>query len=142
MMHQAILLCILGITSATLVQDCGSVGTIVSSEIEDCDLPPCLVTRPNNYDVNITFTPGNEVNKLRTEIDAYIGGVHFPWPGPGGCDLIVDGSCPLHTNEQYKYHATMPVLAEYPALSAVVTWMVIDQDDRHQVCVAFPITIV
>lgn len=65
-----------------------------------------------------TRITGNEVNELRTEIDAYIGGVHFPWPGPGGCNLIVDGSCPLHTNEQYKYHAAMPVLAEYPAVSA------------------------
>lgn len=36
----------------------GSAGTIVSAEIEDCELPPCVITRPNNKDVNITFTPG------------------------------------------------------------------------------------
>ncbi|XP_042883501.1 NPC intracellular cholesterol transporter 2-like [Penaeus japonicus] len=143
MMHQAILLSVLlGLTSATFVQDCGSAGTIVSAEIEDCELPPCVITRPNNKDVNITFTPGNEVTDLKTKIDAFIGGVHFPWPGPGGCELIVEGSCPLQVGEQYKYHAAMPVLAEYPSLSAVVTWKLVDQDDRDQVCIAFPIDIV
>lgn len=74
---------------------------------------------PNSCGSATCVPPGNEVTDLKTKIDAFIGGVHFPWPGPGGCELIVEGSCPLQVGEQYKYHAAMPVLAEYPSVSAI-----------------------
>lgn len=47
-------------------------GTIVTVVIEDCELPPCLVTRPNNYDVNITFTPGK--SRMRTFFQCLVDG--------------------------------------------------------------------
>ncbi|XP_042212485.1 NPC intracellular cholesterol transporter 2-like [Homarus americanus] len=136
-----LLLVLLDYVAATLYEDCGSVARIVRVDIEDCILPPCHVTRPDIQDVNITFSPIDVVQKFDATLDARIDGIHFPWPGPGGCKLLVDGECPLEANGTYLYHAVMPVLKEYPALSVYVTWIIRDNQGLNQVCISFPVII-
>ncbi|KAG7174223.1 NPC intracellular cholesterol transporter 2-like 2 [Homarus americanus] len=102
-----------------------SVARIVRVDIEDCILPPCHVTRPDIQDVNITFSPIDVVQKFDATLDARIDGIHFPWPGPGGCKLLVDGECPLEANGTYLYHAVMPVLKEYPAATEFNTLLAV-----------------
>lgn len=68
--------------------------------------------------LQLSFSLVNVVNNFTATIDANIGGIHFPWPGPGGCDLLLEGGkCPLEPGTTYKYHSVMTVLEEYPAVS-------------------------
>ncbi|KAK4305106.1 hypothetical protein Pmani_022982 [Petrolisthes manimaculis] len=127
---------------ATIYQDCGSKAMVSEFSITNCDMPPCLVPRPSTYHVNITFTPESSSQELETIILANIGGSDFPWPGPDGCTLLEGDSCPLVSGKTYKYQAIMPVLAEYPAVSAVVTWKLRDEKGLVHVCTMLPITLI
>ncbi|XP_045582176.1 NPC intracellular cholesterol transporter 2 homolog a [Procambarus clarkii] len=137
-----VVLLLLGSAQATLYQDCGSDAEIQELVVQDCDIPPCVIHRPSSQDLNITFIPAHPANKLDTIINANIGGENFPWPGPSGCPLLVDESCPIEPGHSYKYHAVMPVYAEYPALSVIVTWKVQDENGINHVCLVFPIVLV
>ncbi|KAG7174222.1 NPC intracellular cholesterol transporter 2-like [Homarus americanus] len=141
--HQLILLLtLLGCAAATYFQDCGSDATIDEFVLTDCDIPPCVVHRPSTQDVNITFTPVHEAKTLDTIIIANIGGLDFPWPGPNGCPLLVDDKCPINPEHTYHYHAVMPVEADYPAISAIVTWKLKDENNIVHACLVFPIVLV
>ncbi|KAG0695961.1 NPC intracellular cholesterol transporter 2 [Chionoecetes opilio] len=127
---------------ATLYQDCGSTAEIHDFTLTNCDIPPCVVHRPSNYHVNITFTPTSDATSLDTIIVATILGTDFPWPGPDGCSLLEGDSCPLKAGHKYTYSAPMPVLEEYPAISVVVKWKLRDEKDKVHFCALFPIIIV
>lgn len=62
-------------------------------------------------------TAASDATELNTIIEATIGMDTFPWPGPDGCSLLENDSCPLQSGRKYKYSAFMPVLEEYPAVS-------------------------
>ncbi|XP_050734082.1 NPC intracellular cholesterol transporter 2-like [Eriocheir sinensis] len=132
----------LGGAVATLYQDCGTTAEVHDFTITDCDVPPCVVPRPSIYNVNITFTPASDAIELNTIIEATILGDTFPWPGPDGCPLLENDSCPLQAGRQYKYSAFMPVLEEYPAISVVVSWKLQDENDVIHFCALFPIVLV
>ncbi|XP_045128171.1 NPC intracellular cholesterol transporter 2-like [Portunus trituberculatus] len=132
----------LGAAQATVYQDCGSTADIHEFSLSYCEVPPCIVHRPSNYDVNITFTPTSAASELETIIIATISGVDFPWPGPEGCSQLENDVCPLQIGHKYKYSAFMPVLVEYPAISVVVQWKLKDENDVIHFCAMFPITIV
>ncbi|XP_068237801.1 NPC intracellular cholesterol transporter 2-like [Palaemon carinicauda] len=125
---------LLGGAFATLYQDCGSEDEIIDFEMVDCDAPPCIVRRPTTQYINITFRAETDAESLTTTIDAKIGGQSFPFPGPGGCELLESGECPLKAGNEYFYSAKMPVLAEYPAVLAYVTWKLLDENERVRFC--------
>ncbi|KAK7074550.1 hypothetical protein SK128_008897 [Halocaridina rubra] len=140
--HLLLLLFVGGCVKATHVLDCGSVSPSTVVMIEDCDEPPCIISRPDNKDVNITFVAANDATDFETNIKATIGGVEFPWPGPGGCTLLVgDTICPLVSGVSYEYRAAMPVLSEYPTVEAVVRWELMDNLGNLQVCFLLPVII-
>ncbi|KAK4305105.1 hypothetical protein Pmani_022981 [Petrolisthes manimaculis] len=130
------------VIDGTVVTDCGSVARVDRVDIEGCIIPPCVVTRPDIQDVNITFTPDYQVESFSSVLDAYFGDAHYPWPGPGGCDLLTEGgSCPLLAGHTYHFHSIMPVLSIYPELSVVVTWFLEDENNKPLVCIRFPVII-
>ncbi|XP_066964354.1 NPC intracellular cholesterol transporter 2-like [Macrobrachium rosenbergii] len=137
-----LLLLLVGEATATLYQDCGSEDKIISFEMADCDKPPCIVRRPTTQYINITFEAESDAESLTTTIEAKIGGIPFPWPGPGGCDLLLSGECPLKTGNEYFYSAKMPVLEEYPSVLAYVTWKLLDETERVRFCGVLIIDIV
>ncbi|KAK8736461.1 hypothetical protein OTU49_005017, partial [Cherax quadricarinatus] len=130
-----------GWAAATFYQDCSD-AEVLEVSITDCDIPPCIVPRPSSQHVNITFIPAHEGTILDTVINANIGGVDFPWPGPSGCPLLVQGSCPIQPGQTYKYSSLMPVYAEYPAVSVVVTYKITDENEVNHACIMFPIILV
>nr|XP_053642934.1 uncharacterized protein LOC128695975 [Cherax quadricarinatus] len=49
-------LLLLTTTSATVFQDCGSVGSPVTVDIEDCELPPCVLSRGHLANATVQYT--------------------------------------------------------------------------------------
>lgn len=129
-----LLLVLLTGATATYYQDCGSQDKINSFVLSNCPDPPCIVERPSVQYVNISFVSASDAESLDTEIIANIGGQLFPFPGPGGCDLLIGEQCPLREGTAYFYSARMPVLAEYPAVEVLVTWRLVDENDRLHFC--------
>ncbi|CAL4116705.1 unnamed protein product [Meganyctiphanes norvegica] len=143
-----ILAVVLCSVTATKYSDCGSLGSVSEFKLTGCEVPPCIVNRPpsgsspSTYTVDITFTPGHDSSLLATGIIAGIGNIDVPWPGPDGCNCLLEDQCPIKEGKEYHYHAEFPVLATYPAIDVLITWTLEDENSNNQVCLQFPITLV
>lgn len=128
--------------NATSYQDCGSEGEVIEVLVTDCDIPPCIVYRPNNYSIAITFVAPKDAVTLNTEIIATVSGsVEVPWPAPSACGLLGDLSCPILQGETYPFDMTMQVMPEYPAIEVMVRVQLVDEDEVKHACVEMPMTV-
>ncbi|XP_063602301.1 NPC intracellular cholesterol transporter 2-like [Penaeus indicus] len=130
--------------SATVYQDCGSVGSDVVLSVENCELPPCLMERGSTYSVNIQFTSSQTSDVLTIAASANLAGVNVPWPGidTDGCKQLEGGSnpCPYSAGSRIDWTMPVEVLNEYPALSTVVMFKLKDADGDPETCVVDPVT--
>ncbi|XP_045612982.1 NPC intracellular cholesterol transporter 2 homolog a [Procambarus clarkii] len=139
-----VLAALLGLTSATLVQDCGSTAEVTEVRITDCDIPPCILTRGEDIKVEIDFVNVKASSTLTTKVIGNIAGIDIPWAGvvPDACTSLTTGDCPLEENESVYYTADAPVLQEYPAVSVIVKWRLVDDNDETTVCFIVPAEVV
>ncbi|XP_037775038.1 NPC intracellular cholesterol transporter 2-like [Penaeus monodon] len=138
--------------SATVFQDCGSVGSDVVLSVENCELPPCLLERGSTYSVNIQFTSSQTSDALTIDASANLAGVNVPWPGidTDGCKQLEGGSNPCPYSAASRVDWTMPVavLNEYPAVSPVssavdrLTFKLKNAAGDPEACTVVPVTLV
>ncbi|XP_071529393.1 NPC intracellular cholesterol transporter 2-like [Panulirus ornatus] len=127
--------------SATFFQDCGSVGSNVEVNVEGCDVPPCILERGQTIDVNIKFTASRSSQTLTVDAGANIGGIQVPWPGvdTNGCLYT---ACPFAAGSRVDWTMPVDILREYPAISTIVTFRLVDGNGDFQACAVLPATIV
>ncbi|XP_018020235.1 NPC intracellular cholesterol transporter 2 homolog a [Hyalella azteca] len=138
-----ILSCLSLYAKATEYQDCGSAGQVLSVDLTGCDLPPCIVARPNNYSIGITFVAAKDAQSLDTQLMVTVSSSEqVPWPAPSACGLMGDKTCPITEGETYAYVLTMQVRPEYPQIAVLVATSLVDEDGVVHACVELPITVV
>ncbi|XP_045611509.1 mite group 2 allergen Tyr p 2 isoform X2 [Procambarus clarkii] len=127
--------------SATLFQDCGSVGSMVSLEVDGCDVPPCEIHRGHTVNTSLHFTPSRDSETLTVKVTANVGGFDLPWEGldPNACHFT---PCPLVQGIPVTAQMPIKVLDEYPALSTIVTIKLEDVTGEPQACIVLPIVLV
>ncbi|KAG7174090.1 NPC intracellular cholesterol transporter 2-like [Homarus americanus] len=135
---------VLGVASATIVQDCGSTAELKEVSISNCGTPPCVLKRGEDIIVDINFDNNVATETLTTKVTGTIGGIEIPWLGvvSDACTSLIEGDCPLEAGEEVKYSAKAPVLNEYPAVIVIVTWKLKDHDGKTTVCFVVPAQIV
>jgi hypothetical protein len=128
---------------ATEFQDCGSEATSVQLIVPGCEFPPCVAERGSSFPVSIIFDADHDVAELFAEVTANIGGVEVPWPGfdANACSYL-DPPCPIGTGVLANWTYPVEVLAEYPAITTVATFKLLDGDLHDEVCLQVPVTIV
>ncbi|KAK8390380.1 hypothetical protein O3P69_010218 [Scylla paramamosain] len=136
-----VLLCWAAADASTLFQDCGSVGSDVELNVEGCTMPPCQLKRGEVVDVNFKFTSSKDSTGLEIEALANIGGIEFPWVGidTNGCHYT---SCPISAGSHVDWTLPVEILNEYPAISVVVTFKLVDDSGSSQACALLPATII
>merc|ERR1712212_788301 len=141
-----IALCLVSATSATIFQDCGSLAQNVVFTLTDCEAPPCVLQRGTTYDVNFKFTASGATSELKVAATANIGGINLPWPGinTDACLWLVGtgNECPIEAGEDVDWTMQAPVLNEYPKISSVAMFKLVDEAGGFQTCAAVPFTIV
>ncbi|CAL4086872.1 unnamed protein product [Meganyctiphanes norvegica] len=131
---------------ATSFEDCGSMAGEVEFIIASCDVPPCIVNRGTPLSGDIIFTPTADSAGMTTSVMASLLGMDVPWPGldTNGCHQLEAGGygCPLVTGERVTWHLEMDILSEYPPVSTVATFELIDDSGTDQVCAKVPVQVV
>jgi len=140
-----IVLCLVSATTATLFQDCGSVGSDIEFNVDGCEFPPCVLKRGSSTPVNLKFTSSEASESLTLAITGNIGGVNLPWPGldTDGCKQLEGTStpCPFEGGVRVDWSMDIDVLAEYPKITTVVTFKLSDDTGATQACVVVPVTL-
>ncbi|XP_045115767.1 mite group 2 allergen Pso o 2-like [Portunus trituberculatus] len=136
-----VLLCWAAADASTLFQDCGSVGSDVVLNVEGCEVPPCQLKRGEVVDVNFKFTASKDSAGLKIKALANIGGIEFPWVGidTDGCHYT---SCPISAGSHVDWTLPVEILTEYPAISLVVTFKLLDDSGSSQTCALLPATLI
>jgi len=138
---------VIAAVTATPFEDCGSLGIDVQLTVPDCDIPPCIAARGSPVIIDMGFTPSVDSPTLELHILADLLGMQVPWPGldTNGCNhLDADGNsaCPLVADERTTLHLELDVLSEYPPVSTVATFKLIDAAGGLQVCAKVPVQVV
>ncbi|KAF2364341.1 MD-2-related lipid-recognition domain [Trinorchestia longiramus] len=128
---------------ATEFLDCGSEALSVSLDVASCDIPPCVVSRGDTFSVSIIFDTDHEVETLIADVTANIGGLSVPWPGfdEDAC-AYTEPSCPIGVNVVANWTYPVEILPEYPAITTVATFRLLDGDLHDEVCLQVPVTII
>lgn len=114
--------------------------------ISNCPKPPCRLRRKTTTNVEFRFTPDKDVKTLRTEVNAKILGIPFPFLGvdnTNACGGIYtpDGtkvSCPLKAGQEYVYKNKFDILEIYPKVKVNVHWALVNQDNERILCFGIP----
>ncbi|KAK4313594.1 hypothetical protein Pmani_015073 [Petrolisthes manimaculis] len=127
--------------SATVFQDCGSLGSDVTFIVEGCEVPPCLLHRGTIIPTIIEFIPSVNSDTLTNAITGNLGGIEVPWPGmdPDACHFT---TCPITAGTKTHWEMPVEILAEYPEISTVVTFKLLDNSGASQSCILMPVTLV
>ncbi|CAL4083374.1 unnamed protein product [Meganyctiphanes norvegica] len=146
-MHTLTVFCIaITAAAATPFEDCGSLAADSQLKVPDCDIPPCIVSRGTQLLADMVFTPSVDSSTLETQVYGDLLGMQVPWPGmdTNGCHQLeaAGDSCPLVAGERTSWHLEMDILNEYPAVSTVATFQLIDADGGFQVCAKVPVQVV
>ncbi|XP_037772516.1 NPC intracellular cholesterol transporter 2-like [Penaeus monodon] len=139
-------LCLVSVASATIFQDCGSLGADVDLRVEGCDVPPCVLKRGETYPFEILFTASRSSSELRIDAYASIGGLPVPWPGldTDGCQQLqgTETPCPIAEGDQVLWHMEVYVLKDFPAIATVATFKLLDSHGDPQACVVVPVQLI
>ncbi|XP_068232794.1 NPC intracellular cholesterol transporter 2 homolog a-like [Palaemon carinicauda] len=137
---------LLGLVAGTAFQDCGSKGKDVFFSVEGCEVPPCLLMRGKSYQIDFKFTASGATDTLTVAASANIGGLEVPWPGldPDACKGVeaTANPCPIEDGSHVEWNMEAFVLSEYPKLTTMVTFKLLDQDGNLQTCAKLPAQIV
>ncbi|CAL4145469.1 unnamed protein product [Meganyctiphanes norvegica] len=127
--------------AATPFKDCGSLATGVQFTVQGCDHPPCIMHRGSKAIMDIKFTPSVNSPTLNTTVIAAVGGQEVPWPGldNNGCHQL---KCPLVAQQETSWHLEMDINVNYPQISTVATFQLIDAGAGLQVCAMIPVRVV
>ncbi|KAK4325702.1 hypothetical protein Pmani_003646 [Petrolisthes manimaculis] len=140
-MRSLLLVLLVSYTSATVYQDCGSVGSDVQFSVEGCEAPPCLLYRGTTMNIGFQFISSATTDTLTIDATANIGGVEVPWVGidTNGC---LSTTCPISAGSSVDWNMPVEILAEYPAITTVVTFKLVDSSGASQTCALLPATLV
>uniref|UniRef100_A0A182M268 MD-2-related lipid-recognition domain-containing protein n=1 Tax=Anopheles culicifacies TaxID=139723 RepID=A0A182M268_9DIPT len=117
----------------------GSDGPVPTSvEVSGCSAEPCVVTRGQDIHAMIGFRTDRPLEALTAEVSGSVIGISVPIDLPGdlanACNSLVGSSCPVPAGVDVMYELQVPVLSSYPAISAVVEWKLLDQDENVVTC--------
>ncbi|CAG7730045.1 unnamed protein product [Allacma fusca] len=104
---------------------CPSVKTlsnVTEVRISPCPEPgngaesPCQLQRGSTASISIDFTPDEEISRLRASLSWMTVGLELPFPGlePNACNSLTTGKCPLKSNSQNIWTATIKLSTAYP----------------------------
>ncbi|XP_034239271.1 NPC intracellular cholesterol transporter 2 homolog a [Thrips palmi] len=114
--------------------------------ISNCVKAPCRLRRKTTTHVEFKFTPDTEVKTLKTEVNAKILGIPFPFIGVDNTNacggiFLADGtkaSCPLKAGQEYLYRNKFDILEIYPKVKVLVHWALVNQNGERILCFNVP----
>merc|ERR1712002_1101332 len=98
-----------------------------------------------NYTVMVNFVMSETTNEASAKAWGVLDGVAVPYPlpHPDACAGGVNGiKCPLQEGQKLSYHATLPILMEFPSVKVVVKWQLADSKNNVIWCFETPISVV
>jgi hypothetical protein len=120
--------------------------TIQKFELDGCTSYPCKLPRGTNATLRYTFLSSRRINQLKLKVAGLIGGSEVPFAiqDDDHCNVAVvhGGKCPLARNKQYKYAFSMPILQQYPKVSLVIKYEIVDLAGASLLCLTFPAQII
>lgn len=139
-----LLFCVIPFTCTEIVKflDCGSsTGKVSIVDISPCPVQPCELKKGGNYTVNVTFVSDVDTPVSTAVVHGIIAGVPIPFAIPisDGCQSGIN--CPIRTQQNYHYVATLPVKPVYPCLKLTVEWELRDDNNKDMFCIKFPVQI-
>ncbi|KAL8589750.1 hypothetical protein ACOMHN_027258 [Nucella lapillus] len=144
-MLKASIVCIayLALVAADKVKfkDCGSVESKINSvEVSGCSTFPCLFHKNTYVNVTVDFTANADIQNATNKVYGVVLGVKIPFPLPSlACK---DMACPVSKGKTVVYKNAVLVEKNYPDVSVVVQWEVVDTNDKFVFCFAVPVKIV
>jgi hypothetical protein len=116
--------------------------TVQKFELDGCTSYPCKLVRKSNATLKYTFVSSRRINDLKLKIAGVIGGSEVPFAvdDTDHCNIAVvaGGKCPLARNKQYRYQFSMPILEQYPKVSLVIKYEIVDASGASLLCLSFP----
>ncbi|KAG0692742.1 Mite group 2 allergen Lep d 2 [Chionoecetes opilio] len=118
-----------------------SMGSDVQLTVDGCLVPPCQLKRGEVVNINFKYTASKDTQELSIEALANIGGLEFPWVGidTNGCHFT---RCPIAAGTPVDWTLPVDILKEYPAISGVVNFKLVDDSGASQACALLPAKIV
>lgn len=128
-------------------EDCGSKqGSFSSIVLSNCDpatMDFCPLKKSENVTIEVTFTPSEEVTKVKAVVFGYIAGIPTPFLLPNSDGCTNSGlTCPLAKQSQNKYFLTLPIKSYYPKVKVDIEFSLKDQARQNIVCAMIPARIV
>lgn len=105
----------------------------------------CQLHRGKNYTVIVNFQMSETTDEANAKAYGILDGVAVPYPlpHPDACAGGVNGlTCPLQEGKKLSYHATLPILKEFPSVKVIVKWELMDADKNTIWCFETPISVV
>nr|XP_053656539.1 mite group 2 allergen Tyr p 2-like [Cherax quadricarinatus] len=87
------------------------------------------------------YSIGRASETLKIEATAQIGNVDVPWPGidTDGCQ---ETTCPISAGTHVTWSTSIYIEREYPAISTVATFKLLNSASEPEVCFLIPIILV
>lgn len=117
-------------------KDCGSqMSNISKITVSGCEKEPCTFKRGSKVNVSITFVPKVEIKNTTVNVWGLwnLVKVPFPIPNPDGCKNS-GLTCPLKPNVSATYHIELDIKIEYPKITLVAKWKMVDEKKRSVFC--------
>lgn len=117
------------------------VGFLKELHVDPCPKWPCILKKGETYSINTTFISNTNSENCTAVVAGIIMEmpVPFPIPEPNGCKSGI--ACPIQKGNTYSYLNKLPVKKEYPSVSVVVQWKLLDDKERPLFCWRIPVHI-
>ena len=141
-------LCVAGLIQADIaVNKCKGRRTAAADitylNITGCTSYPCVLQKDTTPAITLGLKFNRRVNDLKLKIAGRIGGKEIPFnvDDSNHCSECIQGSpkgCILKKGSTYNYSYSLPILKEYPPLTLVVKYEVVDKQGNSVACFTFP----
>ena len=135
------------VTKATPVDfgNCTGVTQHISAitvDVTPCPEQPCEFKKGTNVTCTISFTPTELVSNGTLKVYGILGDVKIPFPLPNPNACSNHGlTCPLKSGAPVELTITLPVKSEYPSVTVVAEFELVDQDSNDVFCFEIPVKI-
>nr|USF20788.1 Niemann-Pick C2 protein [Lasioderma serricorne] len=126
--------------SSTAVNQCGeSIPFPLSTDILNCEIPPCKFIRNQYITADLTFYSPRYIDKLTAQVLATALGTEVNYgldDQTDACEHLVNTRCPLEKDEYVHYRLEMFVQEIFPKVSLSLKLSLLDQLNNTVTCMA------
>jgi hypothetical protein len=121
-------------------EDCGSLGEIVSIDIEDCTDHPCVLNKGRNYAIEVLFRPKFDSSSAILTLVGKVSIITVPILEKDACEGLSTG-CPYKGGELISQRSVINISHELIETDARVEYRLKNSAGQVEICFAVPVRI-